>query len=293
MLKRKPLMIRKMTLIIAILISVTGVLSLAGCSEQKTADPSEETAKTEETSDEGEAASTVDSNGWLSHFDEISEIGNTYESVDGKYGLTESGSTDNFHVYHSSDGEYAFVFIGSGDDSGDIFSEYVVLSTDTCTRMTGSAGNLFGIDGHVSIADLEDELGCEMFTGSGNDLETGAFSGMNGVFTDKKSGDIYCIFIRDADPDKDITQDMTVDVSLAQKSEDVKVSTPAEASALAADVYKEAFDGKEISAEDIVCNEVRSDGFIMELYAEDSGDTVEWVVGFDGHVYGENYQQLR
>ena len=293
MLKQKQIMIMKTALIIAILMSVTGVLTLAGCSEQKSADPSEETAKTEETSDEGEAAPTVDSNGWLSHFDEMSEIGNTYESVDSKYGLTESGATDNFHVYDSRDGEYAFAFIGSGDDSGDVFSEYVVLGTDPCTRMTGSAWNLFGIEGHVSIADLEDELGCEMFTGSGNDLETAAYSGMNGVFTDKKSGDIYCIFIRDADPDRDITQDMTVDVYLAQKSENVKVSTPAEASALAADVYKEVSGGKELSAEDIVCNEIRSDGFIMELYTEDSGDVVEWAVGFDGHVYGENYQQLR
>ena len=147
-------------------------------------------------------ADKVDANGWLSHLEALNEVGNSYDSIKEKYDVVPWGSTDNYHIYESSDELYQFVVIGTayGVDG----HEYGTYGSDICIRMSGAASVMLGIDSAVGIQELADELGCSFEPGQGQGLDLSLSEGLTGALKDRNTGADYTIFIPDVSENSEV-----------------------------------------------------------------------------------------
>lgn len=171
-------------------------------------------------------------NGGFQFFETINEIGHSFGDIENNYNIEETEVTDEWHLYSCLSASFEFSFSSTNTEMFDngLGDSWEIpappKASDQCMRMSGTAVDLLDIHGSTSIKQFQKEndryLTSSMKSGSGNDLDTGAYSGL--VSTIKLSnGKRYHILFKDIDLGDNITPDTMVYI------EDVdRIRTPSE-----------------------------------------------------------------
>ncbi len=146
---------------------------------------------------------------------EVNEINNEYADVCSRYSLVESGATDSYKVFSEEDGRYQFVFIGSGDNPDPNYEwDGVVLDTDTCQRMTGTAEYMFDLTEDMPIENMYEDFNGYFLEapgfGRGCDLETASYTGQLALI--EIEGEQFVMLLRDVEDLGTVTPDTIVDM---------------------------------------------------------------------------------